>query len=485
MDQGRDAVYVRDILNGHLTLTGPSASIDGIYTGPLWYYFLAIVFFLFGGHPIAGPLMLIIINLAVILLLALFLKKKIGNCYSLLIAAILCFSSSFFETSLYAFNPFLLSALTLATVLLFSANSKNKTKHFLVAGLLVGLSIHSQIAFYFPFLFFFFVVVAVLVYKKKLSLRKAVFGFFVSTLMLVPHIITELQSNFLQFNAAISSFGSTEAGVAVASGEKLSHFTNTFLEFVKLAGKATFPFSYYVGIGIILVLAIVFFSQQRKKSIKESYFFTRRFIYLSTLLWIISFLWFSLSTGLSDWHLVGLPALLIVSLALIILLLPKKLARVFLGLFLIIQISGTLSRIVQLKNDGDNQSYLKNELAAIDWIYVSSENQGFEAYSYLPSVKDYPYQYLFWWRGIKKYDYLPCRYAVDSLGASSYIPHAKDYREPKKTCSGIVYLIIEPAVHEKLFKDWHNYISKNTTLLDSKEFGKIIVEKRKRKTSNR
>ena len=37
-------------------------------------------------------------------------------------------------------------------------------------------------------------------------------------------------------------------------------------------------------------------------------------------------------------------------------------------------------------------SLYKNEISAIDYVYT-----------YLPSVYDYPYQYLFWWYGQKKY----------------------------------------------------------------------------------
>src|SRR5689334_5830320 len=55
MDQGNDAIHAREILVRHkLPLLGPETSIFGLYAGPAWYYFIALGYFLAGGHP-AGP----------------------------------------------------------------------------------------------------------------------------------------------------------------------------------------------------------------------------------------------------------------------------------------------------------------------------------------------------------------------------------------------------------------------------------------------
>src|SRR5690348_6775980 len=74
MDQGRDAVYVREILTrGKILLQGPETSTPGVYHGPLWNYFIAIGYGIFGGHPFGAVFMLI--ALQIVAFLAIHIKK--------------------------------------------------------------------------------------------------------------------------------------------------------------------------------------------------------------------------------------------------------------------------------------------------------------------------------------------------------------------------------------------------------------------------
>src|SRR5258708_35578862 len=50
-DQGRDALTIRQILQGSLVLIGPTTGIAGLFRGPFYYYFLAPGYFLGGGDP--------------------------------------------------------------------------------------------------------------------------------------------------------------------------------------------------------------------------------------------------------------------------------------------------------------------------------------------------------------------------------------------------------------------------------------------------
>ena len=80
VDQGNDAVYIREILeNKKLLLLGPETSIRGVFAGPLWYYFLAIGYLLSDGHPYGGVLILIILNLVTSLFLIIWLSERIGK----------------------------------------------------------------------------------------------------------------------------------------------------------------------------------------------------------------------------------------------------------------------------------------------------------------------------------------------------------------------------------------------------------------------
>src|SRR5258708_35186231 len=58
-DSARDILDVREmIVLHHLRLIGPTSGIDGLFTGPGWYYLLAIPFALSRGDPYAAVLMM-------------------------------------------------------------------------------------------------------------------------------------------------------------------------------------------------------------------------------------------------------------------------------------------------------------------------------------------------------------------------------------------------------------------------------------------
>ena len=88
-------------------------------------------------------------------------------------------------------------------------------------------------------------------------------------------------------------------------------------------------------------------------------------------------------------------------------------------------------------------SGMNNEIAAIDFVYKYAKGQNFKVYTYLPSVYDYPYQYLFWWYGQKTYGYIPAEY-VYSPNKPTYIPSQDKFQGKKDNVSNLVFLIKEP-----------------------------------------
>jgi 4-amino-4-deoxy-L-arabinose transferase-like glycosyltransferase len=57
-DEGRDVLVARHILQGKLTLLGPTTSVGGFYLGPVYYYFIAPMLWLFRDNPV-GPAVLV------------------------------------------------------------------------------------------------------------------------------------------------------------------------------------------------------------------------------------------------------------------------------------------------------------------------------------------------------------------------------------------------------------------------------------------
>ena len=95
-DQGRDFLKASEIvINKDITFIGPTTGINGIFHGAWWYYYLAIVFVIFGGLPMGFYIMQFILYLSSLILLIYYLNKyfndQIALLFSLIIAKNLLF----------------------------------------------------------------------------------------------------------------------------------------------------------------------------------------------------------------------------------------------------------------------------------------------------------------------------------------------------------------------------------------------------------
>jgi hypothetical protein len=61
-DEGRDVLVVKHILDGNLTLLGPTASVGGFFLGPIYYYFMAPFLWLFGYNPVGPAVMVALVG---------------------------------------------------------------------------------------------------------------------------------------------------------------------------------------------------------------------------------------------------------------------------------------------------------------------------------------------------------------------------------------------------------------------------------------
>ena len=118
-----------------------------------------------------------------------------------------------------------------------------------------------------------------------------------------------------------------------------------------------------------------------------------------------------------------------------------------------------------------------NQTAAIDEVYNQAKGENFKAYVYMPSVIDYPYQYLFWWYGLKKYGYTPTDYA--------YLPNQPVYiadkslfnHLEKNTDTGLIFLIKEPD-HNFTRPGWEGTFI-NYPVVSKKTVGPLEIEVRR------
>lgn len=482
MDQGNDAVHVREIIyRGQILLRGPETGISGLYHGPLWYYFIAGGYLIFGGHPFGAVFMLIILNLATTALLMYKIAQKVNSKVAILVGASLQFFWWFYDSSRYGFNPFPLVSLSIILILLladFFEGKKYKIQKlninpYNLAAIPVGLAYHSETAAALPLTIFYFLVGTIAFAKKRLTLAAFLVSLAIFPLFFIPKIISEVKTGFHQ-TKVIRRELREPAGV----------FSQTRYQFVSARFKEIItrritPQSTEVGVFMLVLVLVLFLATPAKNRA------TLHFVYLSLALTGVSWIWFGSNKGWQVWHTVYVRPLLFISILLMLANLAKsaalpvkRIAVILLAIVLISQFLFFKDRYLEFAKPGADPSLLTNELAAVDWVYRESEAKGFYVYSYLPSVEDYPYQYLFWWRGTQKYGYVPCEYSTAPGIPDLFVPGLKYYQSPQKPCANLRFLIIEPDTRSNLQKTWLDQTQKDTVFLEEANFGKIRVEKR-------
>ncbi len=139
-DEGRDVLVVYNILHGHLTLLGPTASVGGFFLGPIYYYFMAPFLWLFNYDPVGPAVMVALIGILTVFLIykvgAEFFNKKTG----ILAAFIYSISPLVIAYSRSSWNPNPLPFFSLLTLYtLYKAITKNKLLLFFITGILFGI----------------------------------------------------------------------------------------------------------------------------------------------------------------------------------------------------------------------------------------------------------------------------------------------------------------------------------------------------------
>lgn len=473
MDNARDMVDVREmVVLKKLRLIGPTSAIEGFYNGPFWYYLLAIPFILSGGNPYASILM----EISLWVIGGFFLLKLVarwGRWLIIPIGAIWVASNYIVLTNLYAFNPNPIPLLTPLFIYLFIEYlNKSKPLFIIFVWFLAGLFFNFEMNFgvFTPAI----IIVSLLLTKKLKFLKDKYFwiGVVVFIATLLPQLLFDFRHQFIMSKSVIK-FLSEDKQTSFDILRKIQIVSESFYNvFV-----ATLMNRKILSLGILL-LAIPVFKKFLSKDNRDI---------LVTVCLVYTFLPFLIfliaPVTPSPWHLGGE---VVASLILIAFMLSKfwqmnflgKLLSLFLSLLLVLYPTLEVSNyfLKNRQNPNLDPSLLKNELQAIDFVYTFAKGQNFKVYTYLPSVYDYPYQYLFWWIGLKKYGYIPGEY-VYSPNKPQYIPSQDKFQGEKDNFSGLVFLIKEPD-RIGYRTAWENDY-KDMVFVSKEMIGPIEVEVRK------
>lgn len=465
MDNARDMVDVREMVVLHkLRLIGPTSGIEGFFNGPGWYYLLAIPFVATGGNPYGEVLLMIFLWL-----IGGYFAMKLAQRWGMLImilVGILWWSSNYVALStVYAFNP---NPVILLTPLFIFLMEKYLNKPTLT--LSVGIWLLAALFFNFEMAYGLFVPIIIfltifLSNKKFFRTRNFWLGSIIFLVGLLPQIIFNYRHQMLFLNALTNHL----PGV---SPDYMNRPEKIFQLYYSVTSATLMNSNLLSGLfiaGFILAVLYAF-------KVKD------RLALILSLLILVPFLGsVILPLNFMPWHLGGAMAAVILMLGFLFFqLINTKLRVIFVITTLLILVYSIFNLELQqflspkMSNDPSN---FHNEVSAIEWVYEFSQGKNFKVYTYLPSVIDYPSQYLFWWIGKTKYGYLPVDYA--------YLPNKPNYISNKDRLklnnnppdSGLVFLIEDPN-RADLLDLWKNSF-RGMGLISSNRVGPFTIEVRK------
>lgn len=423
MDQGRDLVDVRQIWQGKdVRLIGPTTSLNGVFLGPFYYYLISIPHLLSSGHPQAVLVWQIIcFHLAIIYFWR--TTKKHNKTFADLASILLLLSPITFYTNRYFWNANFMPTFTLVylTALIDFVLTKTQPKKDILLGLTAGVSLQIEAAF--GILFLPFTLLVLVVRKSSLPHFSRFLASFFFTL--IPQVIFELAKGFPMTKVLILELtgGTNTLGESLTFTERLLQRKESFINTLNQSSHINPSILIYILLFALLVF--VFYKQKDKlQSTKPITKITLSFLIFTFLFYL------AYASLVKTWYIYSLslvfPVLIGSSLSELD---PKKLAsKIVIGIVISLSLVSVYSAQKEYLTDPifkspNNPSAYINQIKIVDDVYKLAKGDSFYLYNYIPSIYDYPFQYLFWSHGLKKYGYSPNDLA--------YLPNQPEYIKNK------------------------------------------------------
>lgn len=475
MDNARDMVDVREmVILGKMRLIGHTAAIEGIFYGPYWYFLSSIPFYLSNGDPYGSILMLIFMWVIGGYFL-LKLIKEYGILASTVVGGLWIVSNPVVLATFYAYNPNPAILLTPSFIFMFLKYLQTEKPIFsLIMFVLAGafFSFEIMYAIILPV-----IILSVIVLSGRSRLffsRSFLYGVTTYILVISPHVLFELKHNFFMTHSLLNYLANSGSDNVITNpllriNYVLEALLKTFLPIFMNFRSLMYLFIAFL-IGVILKLIF-----QKKLFKDELLLILLTYIAITILAFIL------IPFTINSWHWVGLISAVIL-LAGVVIAYAQRWGIILGVLCICLSIVNARNYIKDLSISNPDPSLYKNELSAVDSIYTQAQGENFKVYTYMPSVIDYPYQYLFWWRGLNKYGYVPEDYA--------YSPNKPEYISQKSLLpkganppsSGLIFLLKEPD-RNNLRHLWENDFKKYE-LISSQNFNSYVIEIRLESPSN-
>lgn len=474
-DQARDAQRIFNMVHkGDIKIVGPETDIQGIFNGPLLYYFLAPIYFFSNFNPNVAAFFFVLVNVGTLFLVywaakLLFKKESVALLASLFWA--ISYEQGFFARYISNASP-MSTTTTLFFIGLALFFLKNKQWGLPLSAVGISLAIHCN--FYFIYLFLFYPLFFV-IFKKKPTIKTALISLGLFGILLSPWIITELKWKFIGLRSLLAYFA--HQGSTAVTVNPLMYISSIFIRYYDRVSQGIY-FSFIPSkiIGFTLVTLATLYLTLKKRSPAGVFL----------LFWLLNTLpLFAFKSGVHSVEVINgsifAPLTILVAWGLVQLSATKKYHMYLISILCICGIVGygiytfAVNRFIPHSLHTAAPSLLKNAKEAIDYTYQKAGKKDFAICSISePLFMNTVWSFLYSTYGKQKYGYLPYWTGQKQILNESFIPYAKKKYETKFIIREPMQGIPDYAVTStRYIEDTYNqYIS-------DKDFGSYNVQERR------
>jgi hypothetical protein len=394
------------------TLIGPPAGIPGIFYGPYWIWMLSIALLVSKDPRIVT---LIVLFLPYFILLPLLLwgfAKKWGITTSIIIGTLLLLHFNTYTKQLWNPHPAPLLFLIVSYLLATSNFVSNKRKDIAVVmltGFIAGLLVNFHISFGIGMvggLTLFFILDCIRAYQQaKQHKSRSVLRYLVSVLFFglgafvayLPFLLFEVRHGFNQIQAAYTALTSSGAVVGLRGLNDMQIVSEFIKTFYRLTGFTTV----LSVIGVLIVIANIFYLKTTKQNIKLSVFDVRIVLLVMASAIAIATLYLTSKNPVWNYHFIGVEVIFLLMIGVV----SSKLS--FIRYFLLSWVFILFLWYIPTTLKGlSGYSFIEGTLAAkeavVEQVIADSAGKEYGIVAYNPAIYTYDYDYLFLWKGNKK-----------------------------------------------------------------------------------
>lgn len=394
-DQGLHSLAIWDIWHNHqLKLLGHQTDTDGIFHGPIYYWFMIPAYALGGGDPAAAAIFQIILHSLAIFFLASLAKQLFDTRVALLSSFVYAISYGYISYSRWLSNVNPVLPFSIVFFWFLYQLHQGKIKFLPLATFLASLLTQFHAAsgiFLYPILIF------VLLDKRlfrQISFRLILLSLFTLILPHLPLLAFEIRHDYVVTKAILRLSSGSSSGIGFSPTVFANNFRTLFIELVHITSYQ-FP---WLTAFLLLALSVSLI-RNRFLSISIFSFFFFLSLYRRGTFGFFFMPLFPLFTILMAKAISGLPKFLAVILTFVLAFVNLTQWKNFLYPTHALTPIGTFNLIT-------NQDR-KN---VVDWIYQDSAGRPLALWIYtIPYFLDQPWTYYFFWYGQNNYGYQPER----------------------------------------------------------------------------